>query len=201
MSKLKYNIFRLSFIGGLFLFLPSCKSQTNNRNSEMKNVDTGNVKERKVSENMYPSLRRKAFAVTPEELNLKPDSNKTIAYGAIMDWNIGQAVITVVAFQTGDASMYVSAGQIYIGGYAHTNVKNAGLAFVSGAQDYLSKAFPTTNISLPQKDRVKFYILTNKGKYGFEETVQNLENKNSEWSKMFDLGNDVITQYRTIIDK
>ncbi len=37
------------------------------------------------------------------------DKNKTIVYGAVMDWDIGGAVATVVAFQTGDASLYISA--------------------------------------------------------------------------------------------
>ena len=118
-----------------------------------------------------------------------------------MDWNIGQAVVTVIAFRTGDASMYVSTGQIYIGGFAHDNVKNAALAFVSEAQEYLPKAMLTDNTTLPQKGNVIFYLLTNKGKYSFQETVENLENKSSEWTRMFDLGNDVISQYRTIIDK
>jgi len=201
--KMIYALIGIVVIGGLIFYLTSCKSNssTSGQSITEQNTDTGTVKETNVKENMYPELRTKSLTVTPEQLNLTLDNNKTIVYGAVMDWDIGDAIVTVIAFQTGDASLYISAGQIYIGGYAHENVRNAGLAFVNEAQYYLSKAKAIDSIPLPDKGNVRFYLLTNKGKFTFQETVDKITNKNSEWTKLFELGNNVITEYRTTTEK
>jgi len=201
--KMIYALIGLVLVGSIVFYLTSCKnkSATSSQSETNQNIDTEKVRETKVQENMYPELRNKSLTVTADELNLKLDSNKTIVYGAVMDWDIGQAIATVVSFQTGDASLYISAGQIYIGGYAHENVRNAGLAFVNESQNYLSKAKATKNTSLPDKGCVRFYFLTNKGKFTFQETVENITSKNSDWTPLFNLGNNIITEYRTTTDK
>jgi hypothetical protein len=201
--KIIYALIRIVLIGTIVFYFSSCKnkSATSSQSETTQNIDTGKVKETKVQENMYPELRNKSLTVTADELNLKLDDSKTIVYGAVMDWDIGQAIATVVSFQTGDASLYLSAGQIYIGGYAHENVRNAGLAFVKESQNYLSKANATENTTLPDKGCVRFYFLTNKGKFTFQETVDNITSKNSDWTPLFNLGNNVITEYRTTTDK
>ena len=198
-----YTLIGLVIVSVLLLCLSSCKnkSATSNQSETKQNIDTGKVKETKVHENMYPELRNKSLTVSTDELHLKLDSNKTIVYGVVMDWDIGQAIATVVSFQTGDASLYVSAGQIYIGGYAHETVRNAAIAFVNEAQNYLSKTRATDSTILPDKGYVRFYLLTNKGKFTFEETVENITSKKSEWTKLFDMGNNVITEYRAVVDK
>lgn len=198
-----YALIRTVLVVSTLFYSPSCKnkSATSNQSEIKQSIDTGKVRETKVQENMYRELRNKSLAITSAELQLKLDTNKTIVYGAIMDWDIGQAVATVVAFQTGDASLYISAGQIYIGGYAHENIRNAGLAFVNESQNLLSKTKATDNTSLPNKGCVRFYFLTNKGKFTFQETVENIINKNSDWTQLFDLGNNVITEYRATTDK
>src|SRR5215217_4633336 len=149
--KMVYGLIGLIIVGGILFYLSSCKnkSATSSQSDTKQNSDTGKMKETKVQENMYPELRNKSLTVTADELHLKLDSNKTIVYGVVMDLDIGQAIATVVSFQTGDASLYVSAGQIYIGGYAHENVRNAALAFVNEAQNYLSKTKPTDSTILP----------------------------------------------------
>jgi hypothetical protein len=201
--KMAYGLIGLIIVGGVLFYLSSCKNKPGTRNTSntKEDIDTGKVKETKLQENMYPGLRNQSLAITADDLHLKLDSNKTIVYGVVMDWDMGQAIATVVSFQTGDASLYVSAGQIYIGGYAHENVRNAALAFVKEAQNYLSKAKITYGISLPDKGSVRFYLLTNKGKFTFEEAVENVTSKKSEWTKLFGLGNNVITEYRTVVDK
>jgi hypothetical protein len=152
-------------------------------------------------ENLYPELRNRALSTTAEQLNLKLDNEKTNVYGVIMDWDIGSAVVTIVAFKTGDASMYLSSGQVYIGGYACENIRTAALAFVNEAQNYVPKAKITYYTAALGKRCVRFYLLTNKLTFTFQETVENLTDNNSEWRKLFDLGNNVVTEYRTIVDK
>lgn len=201
--KMIYGILGLVAIAGLVFYMTSCsnKLQVKSEARIEENQDTSNNMKTKVKENPYFDFRNQSLSVTPEQLQLKLDNKTTITYGVVMDWDIGKAVVTVVAFQTGDASMYVSAGQIYIGGYAHDNIKKAGLSFVEYAQQYLSKANPTTETKLPDKNCIGFYFLTNKGKYYIQETVENVKSKSSEFTHLFDLGNNVITEYRITIDK
>jgi hypothetical protein len=200
--KLLFTSVGFFLFGYLIFQLISCKNRSSmsNQPEAKQNVDTEKVRKTKVQENMYPELRNKALTITPDELHLKLDSSNSIVYGTVMDWDIGQAIVTVAAFQTGDASLYLSAGQIYIGGYAHENIRNAGLLFVKESQSYLSKAKATEQNTLPDKGCVRFYLLTNKGKFTFQETVENITSKSSDWTPLFDLANNVITEYRTITD-
>jgi hypothetical protein len=49
---------------------------------------------------------------------------------------------------------------------------------------------------LPKADNVRFYILTNKGKYSIEEEIEKIENDKSDWGQLFYEGNKVITELR-----
>jgi len=201
--KMIYGIIGVLLIGGLVFYLTSCsnKSKKSGQENSQQISDTAQVKETKVKENPYPGLRAQSFSITPEQLQLKLDDTKTIAYGLIMEWDITDAVISVVTFQTGDASLYISTGQIFIGGVAHENIKNSALAFINSGQEYLSLAKPTTETPLPDKGCVRFYFLTNKGKFYIQDTVENIENSKSNLTKLFGLGNNVITEYRKITDR
>ncbi len=198
-----YGIIGVLLIGGLAFYLTSCnnKSKESGQEHSQQISDTAKVKETKVKENPYPALRTQSFSITPEQLQLKLDDTKTIAYGLIMEWDITDAVISVVTFQTGDASMYISTGQIFIGGISHENIKNSALTFINSGQEYLTLAKPTTETSLPDKGCVRFYFLTNKGKFYIQDTVENIENSKSSLTKLFELGNNVITEYRKTTDQ
>lgn len=159
-----------------------------------------NVKETKVKDNPYPGLRNQAINVTPDQLQLQLDNDNDI-YGLVMDWNMGNAIVTVVSFKTGDASVYLSTGQAFIGGYAHETVINAAKQFVIDGDKYLSKATKTENTEPTHENKVDFYFLTKSGKYYIEDDFEKIENKTSELYGLFESANHVITEYRLITDK
>ena len=159
-----------------------------------------NVKETKVKENPYPGLRIQAINVTPDQLKLQLDNDNDI-YGLVMDWNMGDAIVTVISFKTGDASVYLSTGQAFIGGYAHETVINAAKQFVEDGEKYLSKATKTENTEPTRENKVDFYFLTKSGKYYIEDNFEKIENKTSELFGLFESANQVITEYRLITDK
>lgn len=80
-----------------------------------------------------------AFSTTPEQPGLTLPTDDTVVYGIIMDWKIGGATATTVAYQTGDASLYLSPGAGVIGGGQHQNVNSAAKQFVNLAQTFISK--------------------------------------------------------------
>jgi hypothetical protein len=138
--------------------------------------------------------------VTPDQLQLQLDNDNDI-YGIVMDWNMGDAIVTVVSFKTGDASVYLSTGQAFIGGYAHETVINAAKQFVIAGEKYFSKSTKTQNTEPTNEKKVDFYFLTKSGRYYIEDDFIKIENNTSDLLGLFEAGNQVITEYRLITDK
>jgi len=192
-----YIILGVLLLGGLAFYLTSCNSKTNaNEGQTASQQDTANPKVYHTKTNTFNDLRGMAFSVTPEQLQLSLPSDKAVVYGVIMDWGIDTATATVVSYQTGDASMYLSSGGGVIGGGQHQNVNSAAKHFVSLAQTYLDRATKSETNSLPQQGEVKFYFLTNKGTYAGQDVMRNFENSSSTWLPLFHNANKVLTELR-----
>ena len=154
--------------------------------------------QKKLTENPYSDFRNMAFSTTPEQLEIKQNDSILSVFGCIVDWCSGQNVVTIVSFQTGDVSMYLSSGQIYIGGSGHESIKSVGLELIKEASLNFNSTHYTNNYTLPSKDNIKFYLVTNKGKYLATESFENMKNENSIWLKSFNLVNNIISNYRQI---
>jgi predicted Abi (CAAX) family protease len=194
--KMTYIIIGIILAGGLVFYLTSCKGKSTTDNNTTVNADTSKVKVHKTQENAFDGLRNMAFSATPDKLELSLPTDKTVVYGVIMDWEMGGATVTIVSYQTGDASLYLSSGGGVIGGGQHKNVNSAAKQFVSLAQTFLDKATKTETTTLPTTDQVKFYLLTNNGIYVGQDIMNNFENNSSEWLKLFEEGNKVLTELR-----
>ena len=186
----------------LMAFFLSGVNKISTANHASGNVmqDTGTVT-LKPKKNNFIKLREMAMAATPEQLGLVIPGNMTIVYGIVMDWEMEDATATTVAYETGDASLYLSSGGAVIGGGQHPNVKKAAKQFVRLAQTFLDKAARTEKTPLPVKDEVKFYLLTNKGIYMGKDIKKNFENNTSVWVTLFAEGNKVLTELRTTVEK
>lgn len=155
------------------------------------------MKKNKPTENPYVRLRNRAFSATPEQLGLSLKGGKTAVYGVVMDWDVGGGIATLVAFQTGDASMYFSGGGGLIGGGQHASVNKAAKIFVKKAQEYFEKTSKAEATPLPEKNCITFYLLTNKGKFAAQELLKNFDNSTSPWLELFEEGNNLINELRT----
>jgi hypothetical protein len=113
-----------------------------------------------------------------------------------MDWNIGNVVATIAAYQTGDASMYLSSGAAVVGGGQHENVRQAVSPYILMGQDFLDKSLKTDKTPIPDTGCVRFYFLTNKGIFSAQEQMENIENSSSIWLPLFDEANKVLTEIR-----
>jgi hypothetical protein len=74
------------------------------------------------------------------------------------------------------------------------------LEVVNSAQQYIKNTEIAPDNSLPDKDCVKFYLLSNIGIFVHQETVQNIEGDKTEWTILFHKGDQIITQYRLIVE-
>ena len=199
---MKYLIPGILFIGGLAFFLANCKGKASAGDKQITaKQDKTSPKVYHTKTNTFNDLRRMAFSATPEQLQLSLPADKTVVYGVIMDWGIDTATATVVSYQTGDASMYLSSGGGVIGGGQHQNVSSAAKQFVALAQTFLGNATKTETQSLPGQDEVKFYLLTNKGTFVGQEVMRNFENNTSRWLPLFEEGNKVLSELRTTSEK
>jgi hypothetical protein len=200
--RMTYLILGILFIGGIAFYLTSCKSKASADDKQVAaKQDTTPPKVYHTKTNTFNDLRGMAFSATPEQLQLSLPPDQTVVYSVIMDWGIDTATATIVSYQTGDASMYLSSGGGVIGGGQHQNVSSAAKKFVNLAQTYLGKATKTETNSLPQQDEVKFYLLTNKGTFVGQEVMRNFENNTSTWLPLFEEGNKVLSELRLTSEK
>ncbi len=187
--------------GGLVYFLTSCGDKTPRNKQKIIQQDTTKQKIIETKENAFDGLRSMAFSATPEQLKLSLSNDKTIVYGIIMDWGMSGATATIVSYQTGDASLYLSSGGGVIGGGQHENVSSKAKQFVGLGQSFLDKATKTEKTTLPETDIIKFYFLTNKGIYVGQEQMKNFENNTSTWLPLFEEANLLLTELRKTSEK
>jgi len=192
----------LSFIIAAIAICVAARGHTSAREVRLfANPNDTTPKSYQLKENPYEGLRQMAFAMTPEKLKLSLPVDKTVVFGIIMDWNISRATVSTVCYQTGDASIYLSTGAVIIGGGMHQSVSDAAKHFVATAQSYIDRSTKTDSTTVPGKDEVKFYLLTNNGVFMAKESMRNIENKSSGWLLMFTEGQNVIGELRKISEK
>ena len=155
------------------------------------------VQEHKLDQNPYEDLRNQAFSVTKEQLELT-DDNKF--FGLIMDWELGNAKMTLITFRTGDASMYLSSGGGVIGGGQHEKVRTAVGNYLNTAEKYFNSASQIEHSKLPATNTLNFYFLTTEGRFLTTESMDNIENESSGIYELFIEANNVITELRIISD-
>lgn len=201
--KMTYVIIGLVLISGLVFYISSCKNKSSADTkifTEQSTNDTSRLKRVDPNNNPYQGLRNLALGATMEQIGVQFPSDQTKIYGVIMDWEVGEGTATLVAFLSGDASLYLSSGGGVIGGSGHDNIKKAAATFINKAEKYLRETVKTDLTPLPGKDGVKFCFLTNKGKFVGQEEVKNFDNNSSPWLDLFDEGNKLITEIRMVSD-
>ena len=187
----------LVVLTGFFFAFPSPK-KTYNRHRVVRVRTNATAEQAVQSENRYYDLRRMALKMSPDLLGLKNMGRNTQVFGVVVDWYARNGIVTVVAYQTGDASMYISSGGGLVGGGLHRAVRNAVIPLVKHAQDYLTQAKGTVTTLLPDKDNVGFYLLTNNGTFYAQEELKNIENESSDWCKLFTEANKVLSRLQEI---
>lgn len=149
--------------------------------------------------NPYEGLKRLAYSTTYEQLHLPESHGKEILYGVLMDWDYeGKALITLVSFRTGDASLYFSTGTGIIGGGQHPEVAEASKAFIDQAESLRPEASSTDTTLKAEPGMLKFYLLTTKSKYTIKDKIDNVYNRTSKLSNLFAKANELISSIRRV---
>lgn len=134
------------------IYFVGCKSKSKGKIKASANKEISNVSHH-TTENMFADLRNMALSVSPAQLGITLSDEEIIVYGVLMDWGIDNNTATIISYQTGDASMYLSSGGGTIGGVQHETVNIAARQFVNRSQYFLTYTTKTENTtSLPDKD-------------------------------------------------
>ncbi len=178
------------------------KAKRNDPVSMQISEDTARPKETRLDQNPYEGLKKLAYSIHYNQLNLPNVGDKEVLYGALMDWDYeGKAIITLVSFKTGDVSLYFSTGTGIIGAGQHDNVKQAGQEFIKKAETFIPSADKVDTALTSEKGIVKLYLLTTKGKYTIKDKMENIYNHTSKLSYMFEEANKIITLIRMTEEK
>ncbi len=155
-----------------------------------------NIRANLAKEYPYEGMRNVALNTVPGAIVANVPDDETYVYCVVMDWDMGNDMITLVTQITGDANLYVKSGGGIIGAGKYPGVSNAAQQFTKSAQALLGNAVAVNATPLPQQNCVQFYLLTNKGKFAGVELMQNIENKTSAWTSLFAEATNVIGQMR-----
>lgn len=112
---------------------------------------------------IYGTLRAHALSTKAADIGLKPTMSGDAVYGVILDMALPKGTATLVGYDTGDASLYLSNGGGVIGGIGHSEVRNAAHEWVKAAQERLKFFSPTNAFPLPPAGQANIYVLTSRG--------------------------------------
>jgi hypothetical protein len=145
----------------------------------------------------YAKLRRMALNVSLADLGLKVAGEEFAAYGVLMETGYAGAIVTLVAYATGDASLYFSNGGGVIGAGKHEDVREAAKTFVAAGQYFLDQMERATECPTPPSGRAHFYLLTDRGIFTSQSYPEDeLGSGRADLSELFFAGHAVISEIR-----
>jgi hypothetical protein len=151
---------------------------------------------RNVGENLYPEMRRQALDATGSMIGTLAELPADHVFGVIMEWPVSGGVLTAVGFENGDSSLYISTGQIMIGGQAKILIRDATLAFVNVGREVIGRVARTDDVDPVRPDHMAFYLLTPAGRHRAIIGMEDLQSGNDPLSRLHDAGQALITQWR-----
>jgi hypothetical protein len=151
----------------------------------------------KSQENIGRELRLMMLTTRPSKTGEKPTPEFPRIYGVLMDWPIGnQQIATVLSTSQGTASLYTTSTFGIIGGEGHEAVRNAAKEFVRAADRFFDSSTLTTEHPYPASDRVRFSFLTFGGVRVIDTELAAINQRTSQFTELFALGQNVLTQLR-----
>lgn len=194
----KQSVFMKSiFFFGVALMFLRCGGDS----TVAQKTDTTAPRKTEIADNKYYDMRALVLSLQADDLGLVLTDSSEV-YGVIMDWSIDDTTVaTIVAFKTGDASLYMSSGAAVIGGGQHELVNLSAKQHVQVANSYLDKARLTENTSPPLRDTVRFYLLTERGIFMLQDRASVMESDQSQIQGLFTSGNELMTELRLVADK
>jgi hypothetical protein len=183
MKNMKYIIIIVSVI----LFITAISLSNKRKASEQKRRE------------QYLELRN---AIINRDLNSVNDTvGEADVYCILMEMGFEKGTITLMASVFGDASLYYETGGGVLGGIGHETVRKAASEMNVEANKFITQCSPVNIFPLPERDHVVFYIITKKGVFSMQFSINELEQKKNPFWPLYYAGQEVITQLRLVTEK
>ena len=140
----------------------------------------------------YEALREQAFSLP---VQAQQDS---LVYGIVMDWHMGEGTITLVAFASGEASVYFSSGGGILGAQMQGSTQVTLQRYLAEAAQAYASARPTNQTGLPAAYTVQFYFLSKAGLRCRVAPMQYLEDRSSPLLPLFEQANELLVALRAM---
>jgi hypothetical protein len=134
---------------------------------------------------VYVGLRDRALHVTREQIDPDHQFGAHRVFGIVMDLERPGGTATLVAFISGDASIYTSRGGGILGAGEHEEVRRAAFYAVRKSGSFLNKASRAQETPLPNRDGVQIYLLTDDGLFVLRDEFRNMMDRRSRWVKLY----------------
>ncbi len=146
---------------------------------------------------IYTAMRSKILSLSAEKID---DAGENKAKAILIEIGRPEAVVTLVSYGDGGASMYFSSGGGIIGAgeVPHQDARAASLCLIAAAPTFLSQLSKTSDFPLPHPGFGRFYLVMPTGVYTSEVKLEDLYKKQNSLWQLFYLGDQLITQIRLI---
>ena len=153
------------------------KQKRSGKNSDVQEPSKGTIYERE---------RNIGLNISPALLKLTIPEDETLVYGVVMDMDMGDGFMSLACYLTGAANLHFSSGSGIRGGGKNPMVGEAGVEFVTSAQEFLPATKSVVLVPQPEKGAIQFFLLTNKGKFMARELMSSIEDNSSVWLPLFE---------------
>lgn len=146
----------------------------------------------------YLELRNQVLSLDPGPAGLTARPGDRVSWGCVIETGSSVGSITLVCLGDGTTSLYASSGFSIIGGGGHEAVVRETEALLDLLDQHLAAMSPGRDQSLPGEGRAIIRALTDHGQLSFEADEDDLANGRSAMSPVFQAGQAVIAQLRSI---
>ena len=188
-QNMLYFFIALVLVIGIFKYLMNINNEKHPNTSSKTKTDES------VKKNAYIKMRNLALTATAEQLELKDIDNEKV-FGLISEMNLDNGTITIVAFLTGDASIYLSSGGGFIGSGTHPDINKKIKEIIKNIDKFKYNARKVNKVKLPSKGEITFNLLTKNGIYQIREKEEKVISKKSEYFELFEKVNNIINLIR-----
>ena len=144
----------------------------------------------------YLALREVAFSTHAEDVDVQAMPDKEQVYGVIVEYQVEDALVTVTAFASGDASYYRSTGGGKIGGRREPTVADTARSLVALAQVQLTDLPLVKDYPTPTPGSVRIYALTTAGLRGAEEVRADIQDPQNRLAALFAGGRKIVVEFQ-----
>ena len=145
---------------------------------------------------IYNELRSQLLSTNPNEVGIQQSPDIPNVWGVLLEFQISNTPVTLVSLADGTTSLYFGNGGGVFGGGEHEEVAQASKKLVALAEDFYDKMTPTAEFPIPMAGRMIFYVLTFDKSYTINVDEEELTSGKHDFSPLFALADEVISQIR-----